>query len=208
MTEQTYSIPMALMDILPNIAFLVGAFFLVKLALRERGSKCGRMLMLGSLLIFLGGTLKATWKLLMAAEVADVTLLSEQQFVLVGIGFVGMLVAVILIARQKLPKDGGPATPILAMAAWKIPFLAIMTLASLGAQGILVYISFRRSIRIAAIFFIVAVLCMLGMAGMASGEQTITRQWIEQSVNLIGQGSFAAGAYFLYKRSEANTVRC
>jgi hypothetical protein len=97
---------------------------------------------------------------------------------------------------------------VMAMAAWKIPFLAIMTLASLGAQGILVYLSFRRGIRIAAIFFIVAVLCMLGMAGMASGEQTITRQWIEQSVNLAGQSSFALGAFFLNKRSEEKAAGC
>jgi hypothetical protein len=198
MPEETYSIPMALMDILPNIAFLVGAFFLVRLVLRERGSKCGRMLMMGSLLIFLGGAMKATWKLLVAAEIANITFLSEQQFVLLGIGFVGMLVSVILLARQKLPKGGGPVAPVMAMAAWKIPFLAIMTLASLGAQGILVYLSFRR----------VAVLCMLGMAGMASGEQTITRQWIEQSVNLAGQSSFALGAFFLNKRSEEKAAGC
>ncbi|MGC9358420.1 MAG: hypothetical protein ACP5GX_11155, partial [Anaerolineae bacterium] len=68
----------------------------------------------------------------------------------------------------------------------------------LGAQGILVYISFRRGAKFAAYAFIVAVLCMLGMSGMASGEQTVARQWIEQSINTIGQIGFAVGSYALY----------
>lgn len=208
MPEENYSVPMALMDMLPNIAFLVGVYFLVKLAMRERGSKCGRMLMLGSLLVFLGGALKATWKLLVATNTADVLFLKESQFVFAAIGFTGMLVSIIILAKQKVSPTSDKAGPLLAMAAWKIPFLAVMTLASLGAQGILVYLSFRRGIRIAAVFFIIAVLCMLGMAGMASGEQTVTRQWIEQSVNLAGQSAFAAGGFFLYKRSETIPGRC
>ncbi len=208
MTEEIYSVPMALMDMLPNIAFLIGAYFLVKLVLRERGTKCGRMLMIGSALVFLGGALKAIWKLLVAAEISDITFMKEAQFVLAAFGFTAVLVSVILIARKRISKDNGKNIPLAAMAAWKIPFLAVMTLASLGAQGILVYMSFKRSIRIAAIFLIVSVLCMLGMAGMSSGEQTISRQWIEQSINLVGQTCFALGCYFLYKRSGEKAGNC
>ena len=67
-----------------------------------------------------------------------------------------------------------------------------MTLSSLGAQGILTYISFKRQARLPAYLFIVAVLCMPGMSSMANdSEQNITNQWIEEIMNSIGQISFA-----------------
>lgn len=195
--NETYSIEMALMDFLPNFAFLVGAFFLVKMVLRLRSQACARMLMLGTLLVFMGGFTKATWKLL-ASLGTDIEFLGQMQFVLAGIGFLGMVVTVILLARNAKIAKGAP---MLAMAAWKIPFLAVMTISSLGAQGILAYLSFKWGSKVAGALFIVAVLCMLGMAGMSSGEQTIARQWVEQSINLVGQSCFAAGAILLEKKS-------
>ena len=199
--EETYTIGMALFDYVPNIAFLVGAFFLVKLAFLLRGTPCARMLMAGTTLIFLGGILKATWKLLYAANVADIQLFSQAQFVLLAPGFLGMLISVILLAREQRRKG---ALPLLAIAPWKIPLLAIMTRASLGAQGILVYIGFRRGAKFAAAMFIVAVLCMLGMSGMASAEQTVALQWVAQSVNSVGQIAFAIGSYALYRHYVQN----
>lgn len=195
--NETYSVEMALMDFLPNIAFLVGAFFLVKMVLRLRSRACARMLMLGTFLVFMGGFTKATWKLL-ASLGTDITFLGQMQFVLSGIGFLGMVVTVILLARNAKIAKGAP---MLAMAAWKIPFLAVMTISSLGAQGILTYLSFKWGSKVAGYLFIVAVLCMLGMAGMSSGEQTISRQWIEQTINLVGQSCFAGGAILLEKKS-------
>jgi hypothetical protein len=159
------------------------------------------MMMAGTGLIFLGGFLKASWKLLYTLEIADITLMSEAQIILLSIGFTGMLVAVIIIARGK--KRDQTLEPMVAIAAWKIPFLAVMTLASLGAQGILTYVSFKKKNRLAASLFIVAVLCMLGMSGMASGsEQTVATQWIEESINSVGQISLAVGSYLLYKTFE------
>lgn len=194
--EETYTIAMALFDFIPNLAFLVGAFFLVKLSLLLRGKPCARMLMAGTLLIFLGGALKAVWKLLYAANIADIQLFSQAQFVLLAPGFLGMLISIILLAREQRNKG---ALPLLAMAPWKIPLLAIMTISSLGAQGILVYIGFRCGAKFAAYAFIIAVLCMLGMSGMASGVQTVALQWIEQGINAVGQAAFAIGSYALYR---------
>ena len=83
-----------------------------------------------------------------------------------------------------------------AIAVWKIPFLAVMTIASLAAQGILASIAFRKRNRIAGAMFISAIICMLAMAGMASGvEQTVAMQWIEEVINTIGQVAFAFGSF-------------
>ena len=67
-------------------------------------------------------------------------------------------------------------------------------------NGILTYHSFQKRARAAGWMFILAVLCLFAMAGMASGEQSIARQWIEQSINLTGQSSFALGNYLLYRK--------
>jgi hypothetical protein len=112
---------------------------------------------------------------------------------------------VILLSRSlKATASGGS---VMAIAVWKIPLLAVMTICSLGAQGILVYISFQKKAKLAAAFFILAILCMLGMSGMASGsEQTVATQWIEESINSIGQIGFALGSYLLYRRCQTEEL--
>lgn len=192
---ETYPLSLALFDFIPTFAFLIGAYFLVQIAIMLRGSACGRMAMAGSLLVFLGGFLKAAWKLLYTVNIADVQWMSQIQFVLLAPGFLALLVTVILMARGKKKV----AVPLMAMAGWKIPLLAIMTLSSMGAQGILAYMSFKRNARAAAVGFIIAFLCLVGMGAMASGEQTLARQWIEESINTIGQFGFMIGAILLHR---------
>jgi hypothetical protein len=193
-----YTLGLALLDFVPIFAFLVGAYFLVRIVLISRGKPCGRMMMAGTLLVFSGGFFKATWKLLFSLGIADIQILSQVQFVLLAPGFLAMLVAVSLLSRSM--KSGTFGEGVMAIAAWKIPLLAVMTLASLGAQGILTYICFQKKARLAAAMYIVAVLCMLAMSGMASSsEQTVAAQWIEESINSVGQIAFAAGSYLLYR---------
>jgi heme/copper-type cytochrome/quinol oxidase subunit 2 len=163
------------------------------------------MVMAGALLIFLGGFLKATWKLLYAAEVADVQWMSQIQFILVAPGFVALLVAVILIARGRKKTRG---TTLLTILPWKIPFLALMTLASMGANGILTYISFKQGAKLAAVGFIVSFLCLVGMGAMASGEQTLAKQWIEESINALGQLGFMLGSILLYRNFKQFKGNC
>ena len=198
--EETYPLALAVVDFIPSLAFLAGTYFLVKLVRRERGAATARMLMAGTGLIFLAGTLKAVWKLLYTLQIADVRWLSEQQFVLSSMGFFGMLVAVILFARgQRQPKPQR-APGLMAMALWKIPLLAVMTISSLGAGGILSYMAFRRRAWLSGVLFAVFVISLLAMAGMSSGTQTLARQWIEELTNSTGQVSFALAAYGLYRK--------
>lgn len=201
---ETYPLSLAIFDFFPTLAFLVGSFFLVRIAMLCRGKPTGRMVMAGTLLVFLGGFLKATWKLLYAANVADVQWMSQGQFVFSAFGFLGMCVAVIYMVRG-LKKTGGAGTggAVMAMAAWKLPFLFVMTLASLGAAGILTYLSFRRKAVWAAIGFIICVLGLLGMGALASADQTLAMQWVEESINTLGQLGFMAGCILLFQNFKA-----
>lgn len=198
---ETYPISLALVDFLPNLAFLIGAFFLVKTSYLCRGTRCARMLMAGTLLVFLGGFLKATWKLLYAAQIADIQWMSQAQFILLGVGFLAMSVSVILMARQRRALAQGGI--VLAMAPWKIPFLFLMTVTSLGANGILAYIAYRRHLRPAAVGFVISVLGILAMGALASGEQTVPMQWIEETINTLGQTGFMVGSVLLHRDFKA-----
>lgn len=194
-----YSLGLCLLDFVPNLAFLVGAYFLVRTAQLVKRRRCARMMMGGALLVFLGGTLKALWKLLYTTGVGDLRICSEAQFVLLAPGFLGLLLSAMMLARRERPAMAGGGPAVLGMAAWKIPFLIVMTLCSIGAYGILTTVAFRRGARLAGALFIVAVLCLFAMSGMASGEQTVARQWIEEGINSTGQLAFAMGSFLLYR---------
>lgn len=193
-----YSLGLALLDFVPIFAFLVGAYFLVRAALITRGKPCGRMMMAGTLLVFAGGFFKAIWKMLYVTGVADIQVMSEMQFVLHAPGFLAMFVAILLLAKALKAAPSGVEAA--AIAVWKIPLLAVMTVSSLGAQGILASIAFRKKSPIAGGMFIAAIICMLTMSGMASGsEQTVAMQWIEEVINTIGQVAFAFGSFLIYR---------
>ena len=199
--EETYPLSLAIFDFVPVFAFLAGAFFLVRTGLICGGKSSGRMLIGGSLLVFLGGFFKATWKILYTLQIADIQWMSEGQFIFSGIGFLGIFVGVLYMVRGrnvKTPNDGNDNV-VASIAPWKIPFLFLMTLTSLGAEGILAYLSFKRGVRKAAIGFVIGVMGLLAMGALASTEQTLAMQWIEESVNTIGQIGFMFGNIFLYQ---------
>jgi len=106
-------------------------------------------------------------------------------------------VAVIYMVRGHRKALTGGA--VFAMALWKIPFLFVMTLSSLGAEGILTYMAFKRGLRLAGAAFAIGVMGLLAMGTLASAEQTITMQWIEESVNTIGQIGFMLGNILLHR---------
>lgn len=186
---------LALFDFVPNIAFLVGAYFLVRIAYLVRNKICGNLVIAGAFLILLGGFLQATWKLLYTVGVADILLIRNIQFIVMAPGFVILMIALFFLVRQSSKTT---APPILGIVPWKLPFLIVMVLASLIAQGLLIYISISRRAFLAGVGFFIAFICLLAMGGMAGSQQTIAQQWAEESVNAFGQVSFAAGSFLLY----------
>ena len=196
--EETYPLALAIYDFVPVTFFLVGAISLVRTTIRMCGLHCGRLAIVGSLLIFLGGFFKAVWKLLFTIGVGDYHLLSESQFPLLAPGFLILLISVIMMVHNERERKNRVEI-ILAIAAWKIPLLIVTTLASMGVQGILTYMAFRRNAKLASAGFIVAFLGLVGMGAMASGEQTLAKQWIEQSINTVGQLGFMVGSVLLHR---------
>ena len=127
--------------------------------------------------------------------IGDVQLLGEAQFILLAPGFLLMFLSSLFMTKRESELRG-----MSAMALWKVPFLVVMTISNLGLLMTIGYISYRKGMRSAVFFFGISVVCMLAMAGMATTEQSIAQQWIEEIVNSLGQIAFAGGSRLLSKK--------
>ena len=192
----TYSLALSLFDFVPVIAFLIGAMYLVRWARLFDRRVVSLSMLLGSILAVLGGATKATWKFLVTINVGDFIWLGEAQFALLAPGFLLMLVSTWLIFSG----DKKEAVVTLeAMAAWKIPFLAVMTISSLWLYALLAILGWRERNYMIVIMYVIIIVTTIGLAGMATMEQTIAQQWIEEGVNSMGQIAFAVGSMLLFQ---------
>jgi len=198
--DYSHSIFMALMDFIPVLGFIIGIFYLTKVFTFSQKLDMVWMVITGGGLIFFGGGLQATWKLFKALNIGDFQWMSQGQFIFMALGYSFFLISLFSLSRTKILAENISLT---AMTVWKIPFLIIMTLASLGTYGILAYIAFRRRLTLAGISFSIALLGVILMGGMASQTQSIAMQWIEQSVNSFSNICFAVGCFLLFKDFEA-----
>ena len=194
--EVSYPIGMALYDFVPVIFFLVGGLYLARIIVMTLNKSLSWIFISGVALIFLGGALKASWKLLVSANIADIVWMSESQFILMAIGYLCFFIPLIVLARSERQHQ---SQPIYAIAMWKLPFLLVMTLASLGAYATLAVISFRRQLKWAAAGYMVSFIGVMLMGFLASRTQTLSLQWIEQNLNSIINLSFAISSFFLYR---------
>jgi len=112
-------------------------------------------------------------------------------------GYLLVLIAVMILAFHHRSKF--ESLPAWLMAGWKFPFVAMMTLASLGIHFVLIFLSLKNSTRMSAISFVLGLVFLLSMGALASGEQTIARQWLEGWINTFAQTGFAIGTWFLFK---------
>jgi hypothetical protein len=194
---QTYTLELALFNFIPNIAFLIGAYYLIRMTSKVCAKSCKWLTLIGSFLIVIAGVLKVTWKLLFTLGWANIFWMSDIQFVLMAPGYLLVFIAIMLFACQL--RSNYESLPALLLVAWKIPFLAVMTLASVGTHVVLIHLSLKHRSRLGAISFLLSLIFLLSMGALASGEQTIARQWLEEWINAFAQTGFAIGAWLLYQ---------
>ncbi len=142
-----YSIALALVDFIPTFLFPIGAFYFQKFFKQQKSKQSQMLWIVGGFLVFLGGFFKAIWKLNMAITENDILLLSDSLFVLQSIGFTCLFIGTFLFIRRLKKTDISKSTPIAALAAWKIPFMAIQTLTCIGTYGLLIRYAFKKKIR-------------------------------------------------------------
>jgi hypothetical protein len=194
---------LALFDFIPNLFFLLGAVWLYRRAYPTT------LFAVGAALVFLNGMSKAVWKLIVAVGGPDIAWLSQVFVVLLSGGFLLMFVAALRAARvprvQPLGASAGAHMAVMAMAPWKIPFMAVAVISAVGFYTLLMRRAWQGGARFGALAFGLSLLATFAMSGLSSGPQTLFTNWVAESVNAANQALFAAGAWAIGRSQKASS---
>jgi len=184
MSEMEYPVILALEDFVPVAFSVAGALFLS----RADGIDT-RLARIAALLLGLGGVAKAGWKTIIATTDVDLWMVPLALFPLLAAGFLVLIKA----AEPRVPI---PAIAGLWMAGLGTAFaigdtlpMLILTIAASTAAAVI--LSRRHKL------FIVWIIGQYLLGPLSSGDQTIARQWVEQSINTVSQAVFLIAAWRL-----------
>lgn len=211
-----YTVPLALVDFFPVIFSGLGLWFLSRVVAQAE-PPAASMATLGAILVTLGGSCKAVWKLVLAGTGTNLSPLDQLLFIFMGPGFALMAAALLrarraergrAIARSPWPAPVVIATTFLTIALffasqgnrrWNTALLALTVIASnitgIVAGGLLC----RRKHYALALCFAFNLVAALVLARLARIDQTITLQWFEETLNTTSQAAFAFAAWRLSK---------
>ena len=192
-----FTIPMALMDYIP-VAFFGVAALLLQLDLYGKMRKDAfAMFAAGTINIFLAGFLKATWKLLYAADICDFAALNTMFLPVQSIGFLLAGVGIILMMTAKKNAMAAVAPPLFSGS---VIFIMMMVLGLGSICTVLSIIAVKMKKKSAMVLFILAFAASMGMGAMSG--QNVTQawvNWVEQGINCAGQGMLMWGVLILHK---------
>ncbi len=204
-----FTIGMALVDYIPVIFFAIGAVILIKDLYNKMSKAAFAFFAAGVIDVICAGALKATWKLLAAANICDFSPLNAMFFPVQSIGFLLAGVGVILMLAEKKSALNAVAAPVLlavlanaAPEEYKGTFIFVgLMVAGLGCLDVSLAILAKKIGKPALIaVFAVSFVCSLGMGYLSSKDfAQASMNWIAEGVNVVGQGTFLLGAYMLHK---------
>lgn len=199
------SVPMALVDFIPVILFIISTVTLQR-GLYERMSKGAfAVFSAGTIMVIAAGIFKATWKLLLSAGICNFERLNQAFFPMQSVGFLLAGIAVIAMVFFKQSRDGAKmyaAAP--AVFSGTVIFIIAMVLGALGLCGGLAIQSERCGRTKAMILFILSFIFMLMMGYLGTKDfAKPSMNWIGEGVNLVGQVFFLLAAKDLVKGQAA-----
>ena len=191
-----FTIGMALFDYIPVIFFALGAFILLRDFYKRVNQLAYMILATGVAAVAIAGALKATWKLLYAAEICDIAIFNKMFFPTQSIGFLlaglGMMLILFLKPTNKAKLSAMEPTLLIMI------LLMVSGLAFLDAG--LCIVSKKLKKPVAIVCFIVSFVCCLGMGYLSSKDfEKASMNWIAEGVNFCGQGLFLLGTWMLHK---------
>ncbi|MFQ3661723.1 MAG: hypothetical protein SNJ69_04925 [Chloroflexaceae bacterium] len=218
------TVPLALQDYMTVIFSALGLAILTRMVFQLNRS-LGRMALVGTVLIVLGGVLKASGKLVSAAGGPDVALLHQGLFPLIAPGFT--LIAWSLYQVRRVFRDQPPLSRpwlvptvvivvfgagVLALALaggpWKVPLILLATVGNVGMLVMLALAAWGRKMWVTGGLFLVTLLVVLVMSQLANmKEVSIGMIWFEQITQTIAQMLFALAAWNYSQKVEALYAR-
>lgn len=213
------TVPMALEDYLPIVLSGIGLLYLVRV-LNRRSHLAGAVALTGTVLIVLGGTFKATWKMLIALGNSPINWLNTSLFVLLSVGYVTVAWAWWRGMNYSVRLRNSPSVwfvpLVLAIIIWSVAgylgwamdsrlwfgvLLGVTTVGSLALSGQLIVRAWRWGLVLTVLLFLVNILCFFVLARIA--DQSVTLQWVKQIISTISQGAFALACWQLARSPRA-----
>ncbi len=209
MTDLNFPLSMALQNYMPVLLSTL-AFYWIAQMLRAKSSVLGNLAMTGVMLAFVGGMLKATWKLSMSLTHADVALFRDGLFPLIGPGFTLMAFAV---GSRRVDKQAWLWPLLISGAAWvaaaavaiTVPgrmwvyvLMGLTTVANTVFMILLMRESKAQHQTLALILFVINLFGGFAMAGIgAMPNKTLETHWMEQILSTAQNAALAWGAWRL-----------
>ena len=196
------SVPMALVDFIPVILFIISTITLQRGLYYRMSKGAFAVFSAGTIMVICAGIFKASWKLLYGAGICDFARLNQAFFPMQSVGFLLAGIAVIAMVffkqdstGEKLYAAGAPA-----VFSGTVIFIAAMVLGALGLCGGLAVESRRRGKTKAFILFILTFIFLLMMGYLGTKDfAKPSMNWIGEGVNLVGQVCFLLAAKDLVK---------
>lgn len=194
-----FTVSMALMDYVPVIFFAVTMVLLQRDLYNKMYKGAYALFAAGTINVFCAGFLKATWKLLYATGVCDFEVLNHMMlplqsigFLLIGAGLIGML------CWKR--KDAVMISAAPAVFSGSFVFIMLMVLGLGCLCTSLSILAARMKKKATILLFVLAFVCYMGMGYMSSQDSTLSWvNWVEQSINCVGQGLLMIGVIVLHK---------
>lgn len=193
---------MALVDFIPVVFFFLAAMILQSDLYSKLSKTKYTLLAAGSLMVLIGGALKALWKILYALSICDFKALDISFFPFQGIGFLLVFFSLTGICSKKSYTKALSVVPVYLS---NMPFIIIQVIGCAGTQFMLIAKSLQMKKKSAAVLYLIAFIFMLGMGYLgAKFDDSSSMHWLAQCTNIISQLSFLAGTWLLHKAGLAN----
>ena len=216
---ETYTLGLALEDYLPVIFSSIGLYFVSRMV-KNVNARLGQMATIGFILVSIGGFLKATWKLTMAATNAQTNIawFDKGMFMWMSVGFTLLAFALWFMSEIRSGKRQlgriwlGPSIvlglslvailftgfPDLTVNTWRFILLGVMTIGNVVMVVLLIQQARYNNLNKMAWLFLANIVIVFVLSGLARmPDQSIPLQWTEQLLNTFGQGAFAYAAWKL-----------
>ena len=193
------TLPMAIVDYIPVILFLMAAMTLLHDLYHMMSKGAFALLTAGLIVISVAGFYKATWKLLYALNICDFAVLNTSFFPMQATGF--MLGGIGMLALLFFPQKKGAyfaAAP--AVFNGTMIFVVFTILGTCSIWGGLAAITAKMKKKNIMILFLVSLVCMLGMGYLSSKDfSNPMMNWIGEGVNLLGMVLYSSGVRLLHQ---------
>lgn len=192
-----FSVSMALVDYIPVIMFGIASLILIQSFTKKMNKAQIAMFSCGVINVFLAGFLKATYKLLYAANICDFEALSNIFFPVQSIGFLLAGIAMIWYVFQNKKMYLLSMPPVFSGT---FLFVGFMCGGLLLLDLSLCVIAKRMKKPWLMVLFILSFVCSLCMGYLSSKDFTeALMNWLAEGINVIGQGALLAGTIILKK---------